>query len=195
MEIFLDEVSQFLTRFGNLKWSDWLWWWSHDVGMRFHEIWCLKRCWMWFGLKKMWNILLKRLPQHGDLLNKSSRSYILLRSSREIWHQTICAILPISSLLATFYTIPVLKTLVKKVPVHYILLRTARDSKTLFRMILQHNKMCSRAKPQFLIGHILLTMSTSLISVLSHQRKSETLFKNPELFHTNSGHLVGTVQT
>ena len=74
MEIFLDEVSQFLTRFGNLKWSDWLRRWSHDIGTRFHEIWCLKRCWMWFGLKKMWNILLKRLLQHRDLLNKSFRS-------------------------------------------------------------------------------------------------------------------------
>ena len=153
--------------------------------------------------------MLKRLPWHGDLLNKSfyilnksfyllnksSRSYILLRSSREIWHQTRCAILPISSLLATFYTIPVPKTLVKKVSMHYILLRTARDTKTLFRMLLQRNKMYSHAKPQFLIGHILLTMSTSLISVLSRQRKSETLFKNTELFHTNSGHLVGTVRT
>ena len=59
MEIFLDEVSQFLTRLENLKWSDWLGLWSHDIGMRFHEIWCLTRCWMWFGLKKMWNILLK----------------------------------------------------------------------------------------------------------------------------------------
>ena len=112
-----------------------------------------------------------------------------------LWHQTRCAILLISSLLATFYTIPVLKTLVKKVPMRYILLRTTRDTKTLFRMLLQRNKMYSHAKPQFLVGHILLTMSTSLISVLSHQRKSETLFKNTELFHTNSGHLVGTVRT
>ena len=77
----------------------------------------------------------------------------------------------------------------------YILLRTARDTKTLFRMLLQRNKMYSRAKPHFLVGHILLTMSTSLISVLFHQWKSETLFKNTQLFHTNSGHIVGTVRT
>ena len=110
-----------------------------------------------------------------------------------LWHQMRCAILPISSLLATFYTIPVLKTLVKNVPVRYILLRTAQDTKTLFRMLLQCNKMYSRAKPHFLVGHILLTMSTSLISVLFCQWKSETLFKNTQLFHTNSGDLVGTV--
>ena len=128
------------------------------------------------------------------VVNKSSR-YILLRSSREIWHQTRCAILPISSLLATFYTIAVLETLVKKVPVRYILLRTARGTKTLFRMLLECNKMYSRAKLHFLIGHILLTMSSSLISVLFRQWKSETLFKNTQLFHTNSRHLVGTVQT
>ena len=88
-------------------WSDLIGYkgWSHDIGMRFHEIWCLTRCWMWFGLNKMCNILLTRLLQRGDLLNKSfyllnksfyllnksSRSYILLRSSREIWHQTRCA--------------------------------------------------------------------------------------------------------
>ena len=55
--------------------------------------------------------------------------------------------------------------------------------------------MYSRAKLHFLIGHILLTMSSSLISVLFRQWKSETLFKNTQLFHTNSRHLVGTVQT
>ena len=110
-------------------------------------------------------------------------------------HQTRCAILPISSLLATLYTIPVLKTLVKKVPVRYILLRTARGTKTLFRMLLERNKMYSRVKPHFLIGHILLTMSSSLISVLFRQWKSETLFKNTQLFHTNSRQLVGTVRT
>ena len=127
-------------------------------------------------------------------VNKSSHC-ILLRSSREIWHQTRCAILSISSLLATFYTIAVLETLVKKVPMRYILLRTTQGTKTLFRMLLERNKMYSRAKLHFLIGHILSTMSNSIISVLFHQWKSETLFKNTQLFHTNSRHLVGTVQT
>ena len=43
MEIFFDEISNILTRFGNLKEFDWLSQWSHDFGMRFHEIWSLKR--------------------------------------------------------------------------------------------------------------------------------------------------------
>ena len=77
----------------------------------------------------------------------------------------------------------------------YILLRTTRAIKTLFRMLLECNKMYSHAKPHFLIGHIFLMMSSSLISVLFRQWKSETLFKNTQLFHTNSRHVVGTVRT
>ena len=53
MEIFFDEISHFLTRFGNLEWFDWLKCWSHDFGMRFHEIWWLNRLLRCLVLKQM----------------------------------------------------------------------------------------------------------------------------------------------
>ena len=38
MEIFFDEISNILTRFGNLKLFDWFAWGSHDFLMRLSEI-------------------------------------------------------------------------------------------------------------------------------------------------------------
>ena len=43
MEIFLGEISHFLTRFGGLRCSDWSIQWSYDKIMRFHESLGLKR--------------------------------------------------------------------------------------------------------------------------------------------------------
>ena len=44
MKIFFEEISSFLTRFGNLRHSDWSREWSHDLTVRFHETWSLTRC-------------------------------------------------------------------------------------------------------------------------------------------------------
>ena len=42
MEIFFEEISSFLTRFGNLRHSAWSRQWSHNLKVRFHETWSLK---------------------------------------------------------------------------------------------------------------------------------------------------------
>ena len=107
--------------------------------MRFHETWCLKRFWKWSGFKQMWwslfrsnrvwfknwGTVLKQtlhggkvwFSARGPTLNRLYRVIFLkkiqkvwLSSSREIWSQTRCVILTISSLLAMFVTIPVLLT-------------------------------------------------------------------------------------
>ena len=43
MEILFEEISSFLTRFGNLTYSDLSREWSHDLTVRFHETWSLTR--------------------------------------------------------------------------------------------------------------------------------------------------------
>ena len=113
---------------------------SHiSFGAKSHEN-PLTRCFQKLLLRRSPCYIL--LPLGTETLFKDC---ILLKTLLRFEHQMRCAILPISSLLATFCTIPVLKTLVKKVPVRYILLRTAPDTKTLFkdwkvwfRMLPQH---------------------------------------------------------
>ena len=80
MEIFLGEISDFLTRFGGLEHSDWSIQWSHDLITRFDETWVLRRLSMWSELKE--TVKEDFFNSFGHL-KETFRQKVSLRTSRE----------------------------------------------------------------------------------------------------------------